>query len=320
MAICTTAQVLQYFGSNAQQGTTLYAQIDRLRSGVEGRVKKFLKWGLEANGGVPQGQYFGYYDGKNYADIQLRNLFVTVYGVWLDPFGYGGQNTNNYTPFGPGTQLVAGQDYMVINDSDGPAIGVSKSAMIRRLRQNQDLWPSSILNWSSGGRQGLSYSAPPQWPAVLGGIKVNYDFGYTTPNSPNATISSISWANGIATITMVGPVVVWPGEDVTITNDPAWSGGYKILSVATGNTSFTVVAATNPGAFTAGQIDCMPEEIKMATAECVGIMRTQVQRGGITTAETLGDFNFSINTDENFISVRAILSSYRDHSTALGLF
>jgi hypothetical protein len=145
MAICTTAQVLQYLGSNAQQGTTLYNQIDRLRSGVEGRIKKFLKWGLEANSGVPQGQYFGYYDGKNYADIQLRNLFVTVYGVWLDPFGYGGQNTNNYTPFGSGTQLVAGQDYMVINDSDGPAIGVSKSAMIRRLRQNQDLCRQLML-------------------------------------------------------------------------------------------------------------------------------------------------------------------------------
>lgn len=123
-SLVSTADVLTMLKSTAQPGTVLYQQIDMLRRNVEAAVKRYCKWPLLANEGLGQGNYSDYYDGKGYPDLCLRRLWVAnVSAVYLDMLAYGGQNTNNYSPFGSATLQVPGQNYMVV--FDGPSSGAT---------------------------------------------------------------------------------------------------------------------------------------------------------------------------------------------------
>lgn len=313
MSLTTTGEVLQFLKSNAQPNTALYQQIDSLRRAMERAVTKFCKWPLSANSGLGQGNYYAYYDGKNYADVVLRELYVTqILNLWLDPLGNYGQNTSNYTPFGADTLLTNGVDYSLVYEKPGEC----KSGLVRRLNQNLQLWPSQ--QYYNSDKVGLSYAAPPFWPPIAGCIKVNYDWGFqlSTP------IASVSWAGGIATFTFAAGIVTRPGEGFQVTGDQLWSGDYSVATVASNYQSITCNVASNPGTFTAGFADFVPIDIKCAIAEAVGQMRNEVRYGGQVQNESLGEYNYALSIDKNprFGEVKQMLSTYRDWSAAVGLF
>jgi hypothetical protein len=308
----TTQDVLIAMKSNAQPGSALYQQIDRLRSFVERAVVRWLKWGLTANEGFGQGNFFEYYDGKNYGDIVLRKNWITnVINVWWDPLAAYGQNNSNYTPFGPQTLLTNGVDYSMVWEQTG----LCKSAILRRMRDNLFLWPSQWMSPSSN--QGLSYSKGPVWPAGAGNVKVQYDYGFQPPT----LYSSITWANGVATMTFPGTVVVFPAEPFAITNDAVgWNGDWAVVSVGSNNQSITFNSATNYGPSTGGTFDCIPYDVKLAIAEACGMMRTMVPYGGQVGNENLGDYGYGLNFRERqWGGIRELLAGYRDLAVGIAL-
>src|SRR5271166_2775942 len=312
MALMTTQDVLIAMKSNAQPGSALYQQIDALRKMVERAVVRWLKWGLTANEGFGQGNFSEYYDGKNYQDIVLRKMFITnVLAVYLDPFAAYGQNTSNYTPYGPQTLLTNGVDYTMVWEQQG----LCKSAVLSRLSQNNFQWPSDWVGPSSN--YGLSYTKGPVWPKGKGIVKVTYDYGFT----PATSYSTISWSAGVATMTFPGAVVAFPAEPFTITNDAVgWNGDYAVLAVASNNQSITFSAPTNYGPSTGGTFDCIPYDIKLAICEAVGMMRTMVPYGGQVGNENLGDYGYGLNFRERaWGGIRELLSGYRDYAAGIAL-
>ncbi len=319
MSLVTQAEVLQYLRSTAQSGTPIYTQIDILRKAMEKAVKTYVKWGLEANNGMGQGNFVEYYDGKNYADIALRRMFVAyVTSVYLDPLAAYGQNTSNYTPWSSNTLLTNGLDYSLVWEQPGSC----KSGLLRRLRQNLFLWPSDTIYLAASNKQGLSYVAPPFWPAGDGVVKVTYDWGF----QPLTAMSAVpTWSGGSATYTFASGLVCWPGEQVQITGcaPDGYNGDFQVASVASNLLSFTVLIPTNPGSgTTAGSADFIPQEIKCAVAETVGYKRNKVRRGGVPASEGLGDYSYGLTIAQHpeFVDVRQLLSAYRDVSVAIGLF
>ena len=312
MSLTTTPFVLQAMKSNAQPGSALYQQIDVIRQMVERAVVRWLKWGLTANEGFGQGNFAEYFDGKNYMDIVLRKLFITnVIAVWQDPLAAYGQNTSNYTPYGPNTLLTNGVDYAMVWEQQG----LCKSATLRRLSNNLFLWPSQ---WAfPGSNQGLSYTKGPTWPTGPGIVKVQYDYGFQS-----ATLySSISWANGVATMTFPSTVVAFAGEPFTITNDAVgWNGDWAVAAVAANNQSITFNSPTNYGPSTGGTFDCIPYDIKLAICEACGMMRTMIPYGGQVGNESLGDYQYGLNFREKMWGgIRELLAGYRDFSVGMGL-
>jgi hypothetical protein len=315
MALLSTPDLLTLIKSNAQPGTALYNQLDRLRQTVESDAKSYIKWPLEANDGVGQGNWFDYYDGKGYPDIVTYMPYVAnVSALYLDQLAYGGQNTTNYAPFASTTLQTAGINYMVVNTRQG----LAKGGQIRYLGATnnvQGLWPSDM--WL-GGRGGITYQPPPGWPVGYQNIKVVYDFGF----QPSTAITGISWSTNVATMTFASGVVCWPGEGFTILNDDNWAGEYRVLSVASPFTSVTFMSSNKGTYGGAGSADFVPGNIKMAIAEAVSLMRNKIIRGVTVTSETLGDYNYGASWLDRpaFGDIKQIFSSYKDPSVGIGLF
>lgn len=308
IALLTTADLQTALKTSYAGGSVDYNQLDLLRRYVEKAVKRYCKWPLIANNGMGQGNFIEFYDGKNYQDIVLRQPFVAdVINVWMDMQGNYGTSTN---AFASTTVLTQGTDYSLVLEQPGKC----KSGLLRRLSNSAYWWPSDAFYWNNP--TGLSYQAPASWPIGWGNIKVAYDWGFNSVTS----ITSITWTGGVATVTMSQACVMWPTQEITITQDANWQGDYLIASVASNFLSFTM-NTPNYGTFTAGNVDFVPMDIKEAICTAIGIIRNKVRLGYQLTSETLGDYNYSLSVqrEPEFGDVRQLLSSYRDLSAGIAL-
>jgi hypothetical protein len=102
--------------------------------------------------------------------------------VFLDPSGYGGQRS---TSFGPKTQLIGGQQFQLVIDTQGEGgqtplpLGVSASKRgLLRYGGGGNLffggWPADFY----GGK--LAGTRVPSWPRCRQGIKAIYTAGFLT--------------------------------------------------------------------------------------------------------------------------------------------
>lgn len=310
MALLTQTELLAYLKSNAVAGTTLYTQYDALRRSVSAAVRRYVKWGIEANNNQGQGNFIEFYDGNNYPDLILRNPWVAgVNGVWLSFFGNYGGGTN---AFAPASLLTQGTIYNLVYEQPGRC----QSGLLRMLSSNLQGWfPSDYAYyWQAGG---LSQQPQPYWPRGTGNIKVCYDWGF----QPATAISSLTWSSGVAYMAFANPIVARPGDLFQITDDANWKGSdYQVATIdpTFKNVSFNV--STNPGSFSAGNADFIPLDIKEAVALGVKIASLMMLRAGPVTSENLGDYGYSVTLREKeFLGVRMLLSAYRDWSVAIGL-
>ena len=313
MALTTTPTVLTAIKSSAAPGSALYSQIDLLRRQVEAAVKRFCKWGIEANDGSGYGNFVEYYDGKNYLDIVLRNPWVSkTHQVLLDlQGGYGTYNQG----FQNATALQQGVDYSLVFERDNKC----SSGILRRLGNNAFLaawWPGQVFYNQRAG--GLSYSKSPCWPQGLGCVRVTYDWGF----QPLTAIASASYSSPTATLTFSPAIVARPGDWFTISdgNPGAWSGDWQASAVSADGTQVSFRTATNPGAFVSGNASFIPLDIQAAVCEAASIARAQMQYGGRLSGEGLGDYNYNLNFDDKtFFTVRQLLSAWRDVSEGIAL-
>lgn len=126
--------------------------------------------------------------GTMYKSPQATNA-VSVYSpvVWYDPQGARGMGP---TSFGPGTQMVLGQQYMVEDDAQGSGnlaplpVGVraSRRALIRRWGgggfPTGGWWPFPQI-YGAGDK--LAGTREPFWQQGRGCVKVAYASGFLTP-------------------------------------------------------------------------------------------------------------------------------------------
>lgn len=316
MALVSIDDVLTTLKVAATPGSDLYRQLDKLRRQYEQIIKRWCKWDIEANSGMGYGNFIEYRDGKGYLDCVLRNPYVArVSEVKLTQLGaYGSYNQG----FSQATALVNGTDYSLVfeNNKNCP------SGLLRRLANNLTgigggWWPSQ---GTYERRAGLSYGQGPVWPAGLGNIRVKYDWGF----QPSTALTGATWAAGVATFTFGSPIVVRTTDYFTVKDcaPDTWNGDYQVASVSDDSTQVTARIGSDPGAVgTLGTATFIPMDIQYAVCAAVGIARNQVRLGGLLSGEGLGDYNYSLNFDRDasFGTIRQVLGSWRDVSTAIAI-
>ena len=315
MGLCTTADVLTAIKSSATIGTPLYSQVDLLRRQFERVIKRWLKWGVEANDNQGYGNFLEYYDGKNYTDVVLRKPWVArVSEVLLTQLGaYGSYNQG----FSTATPLSLGQGYSLVFEQNKQCM----SGLLRRLGNNaltQGWWPSNfVYNRDAGG---LAHSKGPVWPNGYGNIRVTYDWGFQPSTAPSAG----TWAAGVATLTFPSAIVVRQSDEFAISGatPAAWNGDWQVATVSADSTQVTFRTATDLETLsTVGLATFIPLDIQSAVCESVSIARAMMQYGGQLGNENLGDYGYGLvfNKDQQFGTVRQMLASWRDLSQGLGL-
>lgn len=316
MGLVTTADVLTATKVTAAVGTQLYSQIDLLRRQFEQVIKRWLKWGVEANDGMGRGNFLEYYDGKNYMDVVLRKPFVSRVAqvLWSQLGAYGTYNQG----FPQATALTEGQDYSLVFEQ----IGRCESGILRRLGNNaitNGWWPSDSLFY--GGSNGLAYQKGPVWIAGRGNIRVTYDWGFQPSTAPSAG----TWAAGVATLTFPSGIVARPGDNFTISgaSPAAWNGDWQVATVASDGLSVTFRGIVDdPSSLsTVGLATFIPLDIQSAVCEAVSIARNMMQYGGPLGSEGLGDYNYGIsfNKEAMFGTVRQMLAPWRDMSQGIAI-
>ena len=317
MALVSIDDVLTALKVQTVPGQPLYTQLDLLRRQFEQIIKRWCKWDIEANSGMGRGNYVEYRDGKGYMDVVLRNPYVAkIHEVKLTQLGaYGSYNQG----FSQVTALVDGQDYSAVFDNDRNC----PSGLLRRLANNLTgigwgWWPQyNAYNQRPGG---LSYGQGPFWPAGLGNVRVVYDWGF----QPTTQLTGATWAAGVATFTFGSGIVARTTDYFTVKGcAPAgWNGDWQVASVSDDGTQVMARLGTDPGAVgTLGTATFIPMDIQYAVCAAVGIARNQVRLGGLLSGEGLGDYNYSLNFDRDasFGTIRQVLGSWRDVSTAIAL-
>jgi hypothetical protein len=289
--LTTTDEILTYLKLSADTADGRY---DLIRRGCEAAVKTFCKWPIER-----EVNHVEYLSGNGYRDLPLPHPFVSVVSdLRLDMTAYYGDGVN---AFAANTALTPGSDFSLVRE--GP---IGKSGLLRRILNNVFWWPSDIVfNRASGG---LSYRKPSAWPVGYGNIKATYTYGFVQ----NLPVSAATLSGNTATITSTAHGL-WVGAPVRLRyfTPSAWNVSAIVRSV-TANT-FTIDLFGSPGAVTVlGYADAIPEDIKLAVATSVGLIRNTLLYGGWLSSENLADYSYSLTRLEGWGGVRELLAPYRD--------
>lgn len=184
---------------------------DLLRQEVEAAVKAYCKWGIE------QATATSFESGNGYVDLPLKRPFVSsITGLWQDDGGYYGKGVN---AFASNTQLVEGQDFVLVLDDET----MGKSGLVRRLTCAVNLFPSDLFFGRLGG---LSYRRPNYWPVGYGNLKVTYTYGFSSLTMPLDIKLAVQTAVG------------------TCINSVKW--GFPVQSEGIGSHNYSLAIAREP--------------------------------------------------------------------------
>jgi len=179
MALLTLAELETRLGLTGLVGS----QAERYQSLLDGAiqaVKSYCKWNLEE-----EEDHVEYYDGNGAHTLPLRTPFVspTDLEVYLDQTGYYGTGPS---AFAAATLLAEGTNYVMRREG-----GIGKSGVLIKLpgAGNSLTFPS---DWIFGGRGGLTYNVPPQWPYGVGNVKVVCTYGFADDAVPQDIKLAIS--------------------------------------------------------------------------------------------------------------------------------
>ncbi len=172
---------------------TLIPQADRVIKEWCGRDLELTTYPGAATNGKGDS---GIYSGNNQRDLVLRQYPVqSVISVNVDPNAFGGQNVaNGNVPFGPGTLLTQGVQYMLQLDYAEGGQPASSCGMLRKIGGAGFDFFGGYYPYTWGGGKLAAYRMP-VWVRGDGNIKVSYTAGFPTipPDLTNAMGTLVSW-------------------------------------------------------------------------------------------------------------------------------